>query len=945
MSKNKIIITGAREHNLKNITLEIPRDKLVVITGLSGSGKSSLAFDTLYAEGQRRYVESLSSYARQFLGIMEKPDIDKIEGLSPAISIEQKTTHRNPRSTVATITEIHDYMRLLFARIGKPHCFICGKPISKMTVQQIVDKVMQMPQGSKVQILAPAYRQRKGEFREYFNQLRKEGFLRVRVDGKILQLNDVKPLERNYKHDIDVVVDRLVINDDVQQRLTESVELALKYGNGNVVIYESAELEHKYSENFICTDHPEVNLEELTPRMFSFNSPIGACPACNGLGFQMEFSPDLVVPDKNKSLLQGAMAPIGEQPKNTYIGNILRGLATKYDFRFSTPWYKLTKEVQDIILYGTKGKSLVIDYQGKNLNGQYTGGWEGLIPNLERRYHQTRSGLMRDTIEKYISQQTCRVCGGSRLKRISTSVLINNKSIDDLERMFIHEALDFISNLKLTENERVISEQITKEMKQRLGFLENVGLDYLTLNRSAGTLSGGEAQRIRLATQIGSQLMGVMYILDEPSIGLHQRDNAKLLETLKGLRDLGNSIIVIEHDQETMEEADWIIDIGPGAGIHGGEVVCEGSPKEVMACEESLTGQYLSGKMRIEIPKKRRKSNGKYLKVFGASGNNLKNVNAEIPLGTMTCITGVSGSGKSTLVNETIVQILSRDLMHAKGSPLKYERMTGKNHLDKIININQSPIGRTPRSNPATYTGVFTHIRDLFSSLQESKLRGYKPGRFSFNVKGGRCESCSGDGVKKIEMHFLSDVYVRCEVCKGKRYNRETLEIKYRGKNISDVLDMTVEEALEFFQNHPKIRKKLQTLTDVGLGYIHLGQQATTLSGGEAQRVKLATELSRMGTGKTLYVLDEPTTGLHFADVKMLLTVLNKLVDKGNTVLIIEHNMDIIKSSDWLIDLGPEGGNKGGDILVSGTPELVAETKDSYTGYFLKKILDDEKNK
>lgn len=945
MSKNKIIITGAREHNLKNITLEIPRDKLVVITGLSGSGKSSLAFDTLYAEGQRRYVESLSSYARQFLGIMEKPDMDKIEGLSPAISIEQKTTHRNPRSTVATITEIHDYMRLLFARIGKPHCFICGKPISKMTVQEIVDKVREMPQGSKVQILAPAYRHRKGEFREYFNQLRKEGFLRVRVDGRISSIADIKTLEKNNKHDIDVVVDRLVINDDVQQRLTESVELALKYGNGNVVIYESPDIEHKYSENFICTDHPEVNLEELTPRMFSFNSPIGACPACNGLGFQMEFSPDLVVPDKNKSLLQGALAPIGEQPKGTYLGNILKGLSIKYDFKFSTPWYKLSTEVQEILLYGSKGKHLVIDYQGRNWNGQYTGGWEGVIPNLKRRYQQTKSALMRETIEKYISQQTCRVCAGSRLKRISTSVLINSKSIDDLERMFIHEALDFITNLELTENERIISEQISKEMQQRLGFLQNVGLDYLTLNRSAGTLSGGEAQRIRLATQIGSQLMGVMYILDEPSIGLHQRDNTKLLETLKGLRDLGNSIIVIEHDRETMEEADWLIDIGPGAGIHGGEVVCEGTPQEVMACEESLTGQYLSGKIRIEIPKKRRKGNGKILKVFAASGNNLKAINAEIPLGTMTCVTGVSGSGKSTLVNETIVQILNRDLMHAKGHPLKYERMTGKNYLDKIININQSPIGRTPRSNPATYTGVFTYIRELFSSLQESKLRGYKPGRFSFNVKGGRCESCSGDGVKKIEMHFLSDVYVRCEVCKGKRYNRETLEIKYRGKNISEVLDMTVEEALEFFQNHPKIRKKLQTLSDVGLGYIHLGQQATTLSGGEAQRVKLATELSRMGTGKTLYVLDEPTTGLHFADVKMLLTVLNKLVDKGNTVLIIEHNMDVIKSADWLIDLGPEGGNKGGNILAAETPELVAEAKNSYTGYFLKKILDDEKNK
>ncbi len=939
MLQNKIIISGAREHNLKNIHVEIPRDKLVIITGLSGSGKSSLAFDTLYAEGQRRYVESLSSYARQFLGIMEKPDIDKNEGLSPAISIEQKTTHRNPRSTVATITEIHDYMRLLFARIGKPYCFICGKPISKMTVQEIVDRVMEMPEGSRIQVMAPAIRERKGEFREYFNQLKKEGFLRVRLDGKIQLLSQLELPERNNKHNIDVVIDRLVVGGDIQQRLTESVELALKNGNGNVIIYESEQKELNYSENFICPDHPQVNLEELSPRMFSFNNPLGACPACNGLGFQMEFSPDLVVPDKNLSLLQGALEPIGEQPRGTYYGNILKGMAKKFDFKFSTPWYQLTKDVQQILLYGSGRNSLVIDYQGRHWSGQYTGGWEGVIPNLKRRYQQTTSAMMREKIEKYISQQTCRVCNGSRLKRISTSVYVGGKNIDEVERMSIRESLDFLTSLTLTETERIISEQIVKEVRQRLGFLKNVGLDYLTLNRNAGTLSGGEAQRIRLATQIGSQLMGVMYILDEPSIGLHQRDNVKLLETLKGLRDLGNSIIVIEHDQETMEEADWIIDIGPGAGIHGGEIVCEGTPDQVKACEKSLTGQYLSGKMSIEVPKKRRKSNGKSLKLFGAEGNNLKSVNLELPLGTMTCVTGVSGSGKSSLINETLVQILNRDLMHAKGNPLKYEHLEGREHIDKIININQSPIGRTPRSNPATYTGVFTHIRELFASLNESKLRGYSPGRFSFNVKGGRCESCSGDGVKKIEMQFLSDVYVTCEICHGKRYNRETLDIKYRGKTIADVLDMTVEEALDFFQNHPRIKNKLKTLNEVGLGYVHLGQPATTLSGGEAQRVKLATELSRIGTGNTLYVLDEPTTGLHFADVHMLLDVLNKLVNKGNTVLIIEHNLDVIKNADWVIDLGPEGGEKGGTIVVKGTPETVAKHKTSYTGNFLQKTL------
>ncbi|MDD5709941.1 MAG: excinuclease ABC subunit UvrA [Candidatus Marinimicrobia bacterium] len=939
MLQKNIVIRGAREHNLKNIDVEIPRDKLVIITGLSGSGKSSLAFDTLYAEGQRRYVESLSAYARQFLGVMEKPDVDKIEGLSPAISIEQKTTHRNPRSTVATITEIHDYMRLLFARIGKPHCFICGKPISKMTVQEIVDRVMDLPEDSRIQILAPAFRERKGEFREFFNQLKKEGFLRIRLDGKIQMLSEIETPERNNKHNIDIIIDRLIVKPDVRQRLTESIELALQNGNGNVIIYESPEKEYNYSENFICPDHPQVSLEELSPRMFSFNNPIGACPACNGLGYQMEFSPDLVVPDKSKSLLEGALKPLGEQPRGTYYSSLLKGMAKKYNFRFTTPWYMLSKEVQELLLYGSGHDTFMIDYEGSHFSGHYTTGWEGVIPNLERRFQQTTSNRIRSWIEKFISQQTCRVCGGSRLKRIATSVYINEQSIDDLERMSIREALEFISNLELNTSESLIAEQIVKEMRQRLVFLNNVGLDYLTLNRSAGTLSGGEAQRIRLATQIGSQLMGVMYILDEPSIGLHQRDNQKLLETLKNLRDLGNTIIVIEHDQETMEEADWIIDMGPGAGIHGGDIVCAGDPERIKNCGDSLTGLYLSGKRSIEIPEIRRKGKGKYLRLFGAEGNNLKKVDLEIPLGTMTCVSGVSGSGKSTLINETLVEILNRDLMQARGTPLKYEHIEGKQYLDKIISINQAPIGRTPRSNPATYTGVFTLIRDLYASLNESKQRGYSPGRFSFNVKGGRCEACTGDGVKKIEMHFLSDVYVTCEVCKGKRYNRETLEIRYRGKNIADILEMTVEETMEFFKNHPKICNKLKTLFDVGLGYIHLGQQATTLSGGEAQRVKLATELSRIGTGKTLYVLDEPTTGLHFADVHMLLDVLNKLVNKGNTVLIIEHNLDVIKNADWVIDLGPEGGDRGGTLVVCGTPEQVAAHKRSYTGQYLKKVL------
>lgn len=944
MSQDKIIIKGAREHNLKNIQVEIPRDKLVVVTGISGSGKSSLAFDTLYAEGQRRYVESLSSYARQFLGVMEKPDVDRIEGLSPAISIEQKTTHRNPRSTVGTVTEIHDYLRLLYARIGTPHCYICGKPISKMTVQEITDTILSLPENNKIQILAPAYRQKKGEYREYFNRLRKEGFVRARIDGKIQRLADVHSLEKNIKHDIDIVIDRLVIHNDIRQRLTESVELALANGNGNLIVDEVGVSEHRYSENFVCPDHPEVTMEELTPRMFSFNNPLGACPGCHGLGIQMEFSEDLVVPDTSKSIMQGAIAPLGEQPRGSYYGSMLKGLAREYNFKFTTAWKNLTKEVQQVLLYGSGDKKMAIDYQGSHWNGQYTGGWEGVIPNLKRRYRQTGSNYMRDKIEKFISQQTCRICKGSRLSRISNAVTVGGKSLHQLSAISINETCAFLGDLSLNETQAAIASQILKEMNQRLGFLQNVGLGYLTLSRNAGTLSGGEAQRIRLATQIGSRLTGVMYILDEPSIGLHQRDNTRLLETLKELRDLGNTIIVIEHDQETMEEADWIIDVGPGAGTHGGHIVCDGPYEKILACEHSLTGQYLSGKKIIPYPDTRRSGNGHKLTLRGATGHNLKSVNVSIPLGTMTCITGVSGSGKSTLINETLVQILNRELMKARGNPLKYDSVTGIRSLDKMINITQSPIGRTPRSNPATYTGVFTYIRDLFASLPESKSRGYLPGRFSFNVKGGRCENCQGDGLKKIEMHFLPDVYVKCEVCKGKRYNRETLDIKYRGKTISDVLEMTVEEALEFFSHHAQIKRKLKTLHEVGLGYIHLGQAATTLSGGEAQRIKLATELSRMGTGKTLYVLDEPTTGLHFEDVRMLLKVLNRLVDKGNTVLVIEHNLDVIKCADYIFDLGPEGGDAGGQLIAKGTPEQLAKVKSSFTGVYLNKLLNGNKH-
>jgi excinuclease ABC subunit A len=938
MKKNSIIIKGAKEHNLKNIDLEIPRDKLVVITGLSGSGKSSLAFDTIYAEGQRRYVESLNAYARQFLGLMEKPDVEYIDGLSPAISIEQKSTSRNPRSTVGTVTEIYDYFRLLYARIGEPHCPECGREVEKQTVQQIVDTIVSWPQETKIQILSPVVRGRKGEYKELLKQFQKDGFVRVRVDGHIYSLDEDISIDKNKKHDIELVVDRLVIQKEIHKRLTDSVELALKHGAGLIFVHKIKTNEDiMFSEQLACA-HDNISFEEPEPRTFSFNSPFGACSKCDGLGFLTEIDPDLIVPDKTLSIRQGAISVLNGRNEGWFYDQI-KSLAQQFKFSMDIPWKRLDKKHKDMILYGLEGEKLKFRYKRENAYVEWLSHYEGIINNLLRRYKQTSSQHVRRWIEGYMNNIICSECNGARLKKEALAVTINGINIDQLTSLSIKEANQFINRLQLNKQQAKIAYQILKEVKQRLSFLVNVGLDYLSLNRSAGTLSGGEAQRIRLATQIGSQLVGVLYILDEPSIGLHQRDNQKLITTLKHLRDLGNTVLVVEHDKETIETSDYVIDLGPRAGRHGGEVVAAGTPAKIARTAKSITGKYLSGKFSIPIPANRRKGTGKHLKIIGATGNNLKNVSVKIPLGKFICITGVSGSGKSSLINETLYAALAKHFFSSKKLPLQHKKIEGLALIDKVIDLDQSPIGRTPRSNPATYTGLFAPIRDLFSQLSESKIRGYKPGRFSFNVKGGRCEACEGDGIKKIEMHFLPDVYVQCEVCKGRRYNRETLQIKYKNKSISEVLEMTVNQALEFMKNIPAVKRRLQTLLDVGLGYIHLGQAATTLSGGEAQRVKLATELSKIGTGNTLYILDEPTTGLHFDDIKMLLSVLDRLVEKGNTVLVIEHNLDVIKTADHIIDVGPEGGENGGTIVAEGTPEALAKIERSHTGKFLAKEL------
>ena len=939
--QNFIEIKGARENNLKNIDLTIPRDKLVVLTGLSGSGKSSLAFDTIYAEGQRRYVESLSSYARMFLGQMEKPDVDYIDGLSPAISIDQKTTSKNPRSTVGTVTEIYDYLRLLWARVGTPHCPICGKEIKQQTIDQIIDQVLALPEATRIQVMAPVIRGKKGEHAKIFEDARRSGYVRCRVDGIAYDLSEEIKLEKNKKHNIEIVVDRLVIREDIARRLTDSVEVASNLAGGLVVINVVGEdRDILFSQNYACEDCG-VSIEELTPRMFSFNNPFGACPTCTGLGSQLKVDPDLVIPNKNLSILEGAITASGwNNIKSDGISRMyFDALAKKYRFKLDTPVKDLSKEVLDVILYGTKGEELTLHYDQPRGKGTLHQAFEGICNNLERRYKETQSDAVRKELEDCMSQSPCPTCHGRRLRRESLAVTVGGIDIDTFCHKSVTEALDFMEHLELTETQQMIAAQILKEIKNRLGFLRSVGLQYLTLSRSAASLSGGESQRIRLATQIGSSLMGVLYILDEPSIGLHQRDNDKLLKTLQDLRDLGNTLLVVEHDEDTMRAADYIVDVGPGAGVHGGEIVAAGTPEEVMKTPGSITGDYLSGRRKIPVPEHRRPGNGKHLKIFGARENNLRGVDVDIPLGTFTCVTGVSGSGKSSLVNEILYKKLGADLNRVKVRPGKHDRIEGEEYLDKVIDIDQSPIGRTPRSNPATYTGLFNDIRELFASTQDAKTRGYGPGRFSFNTRGGRCEACQGDGLLKIEMHFLPDIYVPCEVCKGRRYNRETLEVRYKGKNIYEVLEMTVDEALPFFENLPKIYNRLKTLEEVGLGYVKLGQASTTLSGGEAQRVKLATELSKRSTGKTIYILDEPTTGLHSYDVQRLIDVLQKLVDAGNTIVVIEHNLDVIKTADHIIDLGPEGGDGGGTIVCTGTPEEVAACPGSYTGQYLARML------
>ncbi len=939
MAFKKIIVKGAREHNLKNIDVEIPRDELVVITGLSGSGKSSLAFDTLYAEGQRRYVESLSSYARMFLGQMDKPDVDSIDGLSPAISIDQKTTSKNPRSTVGTVTEIYDYLRLMYARIGIPHCPVCGREIKQQTVDQIVDSILELEEGTKIQILSPVVRSKKGEHQKEFESAAKSGFVRVRVDGIIYDLSEpIKP-EKNKKHNVDVVVDRLVIRSDIRSRLADSVEVASKLSGGLVIAAVSGGEDILFSQNYACPEHG-VSIDELSPRMFSFNNPYGACKKCTGLGVFLKIDVNRIIPDATKSIRQGAIKGSGWAMEGSTIASMyLEALAKQYRFSLDTPVKDLPEEAVDIILYGTKGEKITVHRKNEYGSGTYQTEFEGIINNLERRFRETQSSWIKSEIESYMSAVPCDACNGRRLSPESLAVTVGGMNISEFCDMSVEQALDFTRHSRLSDREKLIAGAITKEVDSRLSFLNSVGLSYLTLSRSAGTLSGGESQRIRLATQIGSALSGVLYILDEPSIGLHQRDNDKLIATLKNLRDLGNTVIVVEHDEDTMRAADHIIDIGPGAGIHGGKLVAAGTIDEIMACDNSITGRYLSRDLFIPVPKKRREGNGHCLKVFGAYQNNLKNIDVEFPLGKFICVTGVSGSGKSSLVNEILFKQLSSDLNGARPLPVRCKKITGVEFLDKVIDINQSPIGRTPRSNPATYTGVFTDIRELFAQTNEAKIHGFGSGRFSFNVKGGRCEACQGDGIIKIEMHFLPDVYVPCEVCSGQRYNRETLEVKYKGKSIYDVLEMTVEEGCSFFANHPRIYNKLRTLYDVGLGYIKIGQPSTTLSGGEAQRIKLAAELSKRSTGKTIYILDEPTTGLHIADVHRLIEVLQKFADSGNTVVVIEHNLDLIKTADHIIDLGPEGGDGGGTVIATGTPEEIAACEASYTGHYLKRML------